>query len=285
MTETSQMMRFLSLGAGVQSSRLLLEAARGERAPYDYALMADTQDEPDEVYAWYAWLVEEVARSPVPIPMKVVTAGKLSDAALKIRVSKKTGNRYIKTLIPAYVAKPNGERALMGRRCTADYKVRILTKWQRKLAAVPRGCKNKMVEVTIGISLDEYIRQKPNDKPWAVNVHPLVDEGITRLDCEQWLWKHYQRVAPKSACRQCPFHGDDYWARMKAMQPEEFAKSVKFDYDLRAAARMQTGTARLQGDVFLHSSLQPLDQVEFSSVPERFQLDLFNNECEGLCGV
>lgn len=279
------MKRFLSLGAGVQSSRLLLEAARGEREPFDYALMADTQDEPEEVYEWYRWLKDEVARSPVQIPMMVVTAGKLSTEALKLRTSRKTGNRYLRSLIPAWVAKPNGDRALMGRRCTSEYKIRVLTKWQRRLAEVPRACKTPMVHVTIGISLDEALRQKPNKEPWAVNDHPLVRERITRLDCEQWLWRHYERRAPKSACRQCPFHGDDYWSRMKAFQPQEFAIAVKFDYDLRAAARLQTGTARLVGDVYLHSSCQPLDKVEFSSVPERFQLDMFANECEGLCGV
>lgn len=279
------MMRFLSLGVGVQSSRLLLEAARGERAPFDAALFADTQREPQEVYDWYAWLQDEVARSPVPIPIYTCTKGDLGIEALKLRTSKKTGNVYLRTLIPAYVAKPNGDRALMGRRCTTDYKVRVLTQMQRRLAKIPRGCKDVMVEVTIGISLDEFMRVKPNKEAWAVNAHPLVDEGITRTDCEQWLWRHYERRAPKSACRECPFHGDDYWARMKAIHPQEFAIAVKFDHDLRMQARQQTGSAKLAGDVFLHSSLQPLDQIQFSSVPERFQLDLFNNECEGLCGV
>ena len=43
--------------------------------------------------------------------------------------------------------------------------------------------------------------------------------------------------------------------------------------------------ARLAGDVFVHSSLKPLDQVKFSDVPEKLQVNLFGNECEGLCGV
>jgi hypothetical protein len=275
----------LSLGAGVQSSRLLLESARGERPRFDAAIMADTQREPREVYEWYDWLTEEVARSPVPIPMYVVSAGDLGDAALRVRVSKKTGNTYVKTLLPAYVAKPNGKTALMGRRCTTDYKVRVLEKMQRRLAKVPRGCKTPIVEVTIGISIDEWIRVKPAKAQWAKNAHPLVDERISRRDCETWLWKKYGKIAPKSACIFCPFHGDEYWKNLQNKHPEDFASAVKFDQDLRSVARLQTGTAKLVGDVFLHSSLQPLDEIVFGGVPDHLQVDMFESECEGLCGV
>ena len=66
---------------------------------------------------------------------------------------------------------------------------------------------------------------------------------------------------------------------------EEFARAVEFDRALREIARQATGTARLAGDVFVHSSLKPLDQVKFSDVPEKLQVNLFGNECEGLCGV
>jgi hypothetical protein len=35
----------------------------------------------------------------------------------------------------------------------------------------------------------------------------------------------------------------------------------------------------------MHHSLQPLDQVDLSTWAERGQPDLFNMECEGMCGV
>ena len=43
--------RYLSLGAGVQSSTALLLAARGDIAPFDAAIFADTGWEPAAVYA------------------------------------------------------------------------------------------------------------------------------------------------------------------------------------------------------------------------------------------
>lgn len=279
------MFRFLSLGAGVQSSYLLLRAARGEAPPFDAVVMADTQNEPPQVYDWHKWLTEEVARSPIPMPMHVVTAGDLMAESLRLRVSRRTGNVYIRSLIPAYVAKPNGKKALMGRRCTAEFKVRILRAAQRRLAKVPRNCKTPMVEVTIGISLDEYIRVKPSTDPWSVNVHPLVDAGVTRQMCDDWIFETYGRRAPKSACEACPFHSDTHWAIMKREDPQQWQRCVAYDRNLRETARLQTGTARLVGDVFIHSSLRPLDEVEFADVPEREQVKLFGNECTGLCGV
>lgn len=36
---------------------------------------------------------------------------------------------------------------------------------------------------------------------------------------------------------------------------------------------------------FLHRSCKPLSEVDFSTEEERGQLDMFNNECEGMCGV
>ena len=34
---------------------------------------------------------------------------------------------------------------------------------------------------------------------------------------------------------------------------------------------------------FIHKSATPIDEVEFDPYAE--QLNLFNNECEGMCGV
>lgn len=51
--------RILSLGAGVQSSVLLLMSARGELPPLDAAVFADTRWEPRAVYEHLDWLEEE----------------------------------------------------------------------------------------------------------------------------------------------------------------------------------------------------------------------------------
>ena len=52
-------LRVLSLGAGVQSSTLFFKVLRGEIAPVDIAIFADTGNEPKEVYEWLKYLKKE----------------------------------------------------------------------------------------------------------------------------------------------------------------------------------------------------------------------------------
>ena len=277
---TSEPIHLISLGAGVQSSTMALMAAKGEIGPMPAAaIFADTQAEPASVYKWLDWL-----EGQLPFPVYRVTHGNLTDDQLKLRVSGKTGNTYMKTMIPAYVAKPDG-KGLMGRKCTADYKVKVILKKAKQLGQVPRACKEIKVIQWIGISMDEAHRMKPSRERWAKNIWPLIDKEMTRNDCLSWMLRNGYPEPPRSACIYCPFHSDHEWKRLRDNEEEEWQKAVEFDRNLRAAARLQTGTARFRGDVFLHSSCLPLDEVELGAVPDKHQLSLFGNECEGLCGV
>lgn len=66
------MLRVLSLGAGVQSSTLLLMSELGELPRLDAAIFADTGAEPSYVYAWLEWLMAQVT-----IPVYRVATGTL----------------------------------------------------------------------------------------------------------------------------------------------------------------------------------------------------------------
>jgi hypothetical protein len=48
---------------------------------------------------------------------------------------------------------------------------------------------------------------------------------------------------------------------------------------------VRTGFRGIRGEVFLHHSAVPLDQADLSTDSDRGQLDLWLNECEGMCGV
>jgi 3'-phosphoadenosine 5'-phosphosulfate sulfotransferase (PAPS reductase)/FAD synthetase len=86
----------INLGAGVQSSTMALMAAHHEIEPMpDFAVFADTGDEPTEVYRWL-----EKLEKMLPFPVYRVSKGILSADSLKIH-RREDGSEYIRRLIPA----------------------------------------------------------------------------------------------------------------------------------------------------------------------------------------
>lgn len=260
---------------------MALMAAHGEISPMPTAaIFADTQGEPRKVYEWLDWLQPQL-----PFPVYRVTQGNLAEESIRLRTSKKTGNVYMKALIPAFNVRPNGSVALFGRRCTADYKIAPIMRQARILGAVPRGCKDVRVVQWIGISTDEAHRMKPSRFSWCESRWPLIDAGMSRQDCLIWMAKRGYPSPPKSACSFCPFHSDEEWIRLRDSDPEEFARVIDLEQRIQAAASCQTGSAKTQGTPYLHRSGVPIGEVAFAQNPARAQMDLFGNECEGMCGL
>src|SRR5262249_27028991 len=77
------MIRVLSLGAGVQSTTVLLMSCKGVLPKLDAAVFADTQWEPQAVYKHLAWL--EVEAKGYGIPILRGTRGDLRADALEFR--------------------------------------------------------------------------------------------------------------------------------------------------------------------------------------------------------
>ncbi len=275
------MLNIISLGAGVQSSTMALMAAHGEITPMpDCAIFADTQAEPKSVYTWLDWLEKQL-----PFPVYRVTVGDLSINELRVRRSGKSGKLYLDSSIPAFILKPDGTKGLMGRRCTADYKIVPLQRKIRELTGIKRQGKSLVgARVWIGISTDEAHRMKPSHVDYIENTWPLIDHAVSRLGCLEWMAAHNYPEPPRSACRFCPFHSDEEWLRIKTQEPEEFIKVMEFESALQAAAKSQE---TLQGIPFLHDLAKPIGEIDFEKLyaDSHRQLSMFGNECEGMCGV
>lgn len=269
----------ISLGAGVQSSTMALMAAHGEITPMPRAsIFADTQAEPAEVYRWLDWLENQL-----PYPVHRVTQGNLMDDSVKIRISKLSGKKYMKGAIPAFVKKPSGGIGLLSRQCTADYKIRVLTRKARTLCDWHRGEKRQLIRLWIGISSDEAIRMKPSRELWIEHIWPLIDKKMTRQACLQWMKNNGYPEPPRSACVFCPFHSDAEWLRLKEQHPNEFDRAAVYEKRLQKAAMKQE---ILEGIPYLHKECVPIGEVDFSYKRGGYaQISLFGNECEGMCGV
>ena len=247
------MKRFLSLGAGVQSSTLALMIAHNEVDMVDAAIFADTGAEPDAVYKWLDWLERKL-----PFPVYRVSAGNLTDDVL----NRKDGYNPI----PAF---RNG--ALGRRQCTFQYKLRPLHAKMRELAGLEKGQKSKAPVVTsvLGISHDEVFRMKPSQFVWLQHEWPLIDKRMTRGHCLEWMQRHAYPMPPRSACVFCPFKSDKEWQHTKDSDAGGWLLAVKVDQVIADHGER------------LHRTEQPLELIQFDDG----QADLFNVECEGMCGV
>jgi hypothetical protein len=272
----SDLFRVLSLGAGVQSSTLLLMAAAGELGDIpDVAIFADTGWEPKAVYEWLDWLEDEV-RGRVPVIR--VSAGNIRDEILE------KNTRYASP--PFHLLNLKGEKGMTRRQCTKGYKIEPIEKKVRELVGLKprqRAPRHVIAERWFGISADEVMRMRVSALPWQVYRYPLVDLNMTRASCLAWMERNGYPKPPRSACLGCPFHSDEEWRHIRDNDAEGWADAVDFDRQIRLV-----GLKGLNAIPFLHASLKPLDEVDLTTAEERGQGHLFDgfaNECEGMCGV
>lgn len=273
-TDTSTIkLRVISLGAGVQSTTLALMAAHGEIGPMpDCAIFADTGWEPKAVYDHLAWLMSP---NVLPFPVHVVSSGNIRDMIVRGA----HGMRWAS--IPAFTKSASGKIGMLRRQCTKEFKLVPIRRKVRELIGIAgkRSPDHPVVEQWIGISLDEVVRMKMSFEDWQVNRFPLIELGMTRRDCLRWMEKHDYPTPPKSACIGCPFHSDDLWRDIRDNDPAGWADAVSVDHIMR------TGIRGVRNDVYLHRSGEPLDQVDLVTDADRGHIDLWPNECEGMCGV
>lgn len=256
----------LSLGAGVQSTTLYLLALHGEIAKPDFAIFADTGWESQATYDHLAWLIETFGDQ---IPILWISGGDLREDTLA------ASTRFAS--MPLHV--PPG--AMLKRQCTTGYKLRPIWSALRDYLGVPPGkrCRDQ-VEIWIGLSIDEVFRMRPATQAWQVHGWPLIDRRMSRHDCLRWLTDHGYARPPKSSCLGCPYHDNAYWRDLRDHSPAEWTETVAWEEAVR-----RQGLPSVKSPVYLHRSLQPLAEVDLSTEAEHGQLDLFGEECMGVCGV
>ncbi len=270
-------LRVLSLGAGVQSTTLALMAAHGVVGPMpDCAIFADTGWEQKAVYEHLAWLMSP---NVLPFPVHIVSAGNLRENLVQAAA----GDRWAS--VPAFTRTVRrggrADIAMIRRQCTTEYKIVPIRRKVREIAGLTRkrSPKTPVVEQWLDISTDEIVRMKPSFEGWQVNRWPIVEQRMSRQDCLTWLRRHDYPIPPKSSCVGCPFHSDAMWWQIRDTDPEAWADVVAVDHSIR------TGLRGLRGEVFLHRSAVPLGEADLSTDADRGQLDLFINECTGMCGL
>lgn len=247
-------MKIISLGWGVQSFTLAAMAALGDIEKPDAIIHADTTHERHVTYRfaekWTPWLVQNGLRvvtvTPKPSEINIGQKGWVD--------------------MPVFTLQ-SGKKGQLRRQCTGHWKIAPIRRWLQ----VNRN--RQTVEMWIGISLDEYQRMRDSDVKYIVHRYPLVDLKMTRNDCINYLRTHDLEVPARSACVFCPYQSSSDWTTLKAGDNGDFEKAVEIDKFVRQV--------RLPGELFVHPARKPLSEVDFGDK----QKSLFDQECEGICGV
>ena len=249
--------RVLSLGAGQQSSALLLMSAAGMLPKLDVAVFADTGWERQVVYDHLDRLTARAAQAGIPVER--VSVGNLRDDVLAADF----------VPMPVFARGERGQRVTFRQGCTVNWKIKPIRRRVRELAGPLAGL---TVEMWLGISFDETFRMKQSRIDYIRHVYPLVDMRWERGDCQRYLAEHGFPGTPRSSCIGCPYKSGAQWREMARDAPGEFADAVEFDAALRSRPE----------PAYLHPSLKPLP---LAVVQHGDQGDLFGEECEGYCGV
>jgi len=176
--------------------------------------------------------------------------------------------------MPHFTLGVNGERGMIKRQCTSNYKLNPIRKAVRKLAGyeprqrIPHGT----VEQWIGISADEWKRSRASGEMWRVNRYPLIEIGMTRAGCLEWIREHGYPEPPRSACIGCPYHRDEEWRWLRDNEPESFEDACQFDEAIRNCGGMR-------GQVFLHAQRIPLREVDLRTDADFGQTNFLDTLC------
>jgi hypothetical protein len=281
-------LHILNLGAGVQSTTLYLMFMRGDLKPnIDYAIFADTGEEPTPVYRHLEWL--QSLNGP---RILVRSIGKLGEDLKHGRNS--TGQRFAS--IPAYTTdEPGSPKGMIRRQCTKEYKLDVIEQTIRHEIVglkprqwFPRDEIN--VRQYLGISFDEAgraarVRLRFAEIPWATPLFPLIERQITRSMCQQRLKTFgVPHEVPRSACVFCPYRSNEEWRWLRDNDPAGFQRAVEIDVALRTPGNVVN--RNLDQQLYVHRSCRPLAEA-FLEKHESFRDQTFMGfyqECHGLCG-
>ena len=258
-------MKVISLGLGVQSTAMYLMSSLGHIERADYAIFADPGAEHPETYKLLVELLEwkDINNG---ISIYVEKKSLLKDI---LKQTNSTGQRWAS--IPAFTE----FGGMVRRQCTNEYKIQVVKKKARELLGLKKGQRMKPCEMWLGITMDEASRMKDSQMYNITYRYPLIEKGMRRSDCLKIFEDLHFDIPVKSSCVFCPYHSDQFWKKIKQENGSAWKTAIKVDKTIRDASKRG-----LTDKLFLHRTLLPLEDVQFAD-----QIDLFEEECEGFCGL
>lgn len=239
--------RAVSYGGGVQSTALLVLAARGD---IDFPLFLFANVGHDSEHPATLNYVRQVA-----MPYAVDHGIELVELQRRRRDGTPETLMGRIDRLPRSIPIPvrMGQDGAPGNRtCTLDFKIRVILRELKRRGATA----DTPATVAIGFSTDEIERVKDSRHPEETFVHPLVNLGINRNGAQNLIRDAGIPVPPRSACYFCPFHTLDEWRTLRRRTPDLFQQAVELERKVHARG-LELG----RGEFYLTRAGRPLDQV------------------------
>lgn len=224
---TTEPLRVISYGGGVQSTALLVLAAQ-KRIDFTTFLMANVGDDSEDPRT-----LDYVHNVAMPYAAQHGITIHLLDRIKRDGTVETLWGRLMREgsrSLPIPIRMDNGKPG--GRSCTADFKVGVTGKWLKQHGASA----DNPATIGIGISADEVMRANNRRvDPHERIVYPLVGIGeetglaMNRQDCIQLIARAGLPVPPKSSCFFCPFHRPSAWEDLQRERPDLFEKSCQLE--------------------------------------------------------
>jgi hypothetical protein len=272
-----------SLGVGVQSSAMYFMSSLGLLPKLDLCIFSDTGGEKTKTLEYFDFMKNwEQENTGIPI---------LKANYKNIQTDLLNPEKTTFRAIPAFVINKEGEKAMLTRQCTGEYKIQQFNKKYREFLNL--GNKNfPQSEVWLGITAEERGRMAVPKEKWKINVYPFCGYKVypdghnerfpgfikTRDGVTSWLINNNLPIPEKSSCKFCPFQGDKSWKRLKDISPEDFEDACKVDDFIR-----NSQNKGITCDCYVHHSLKPLRSINFSKIRKGFFDDLGN--CSDNCNT
>jgi len=277
--------RVISYGAGTQSTAMLLMGLTGKlHSKPDFAIFADTGGEPKEVYDYLA-LIKDYVKKEFDFDIIIVKPKTNIIEDLLNPVTSKNGNTYIKNQPPLFIKRnDDGNIYMIQRICTEKYKINPFHRYIKKRLHIKSNNpeQSKMLELWMGISMDEMQRMRVSQDWYAVLRYPLIEMEMVRNESIKYVEKFGLPTPPRSACTFCPYHHDYDWKRLKHNSPKEFKQVAKLERAMQEGTKENPG---YHGIPYFHRSCENIGEVNFGE--EQYDLfgDGFLDECDGVCGI
>lgn len=236
-----------SCGGGTQSCAIAALIVQGKLPKPDFAVIADTHRERATTWAYL-----DTVLAPALLRVGVVVH-RISKEQFAFRHDDLFSNSG-SLLIPAYT-NITGTVGKMGNFCTKFWKIEAVDNWLSRVHKVTKSMRVKW----IGFSINEAARamrmQRGEEYQKGLIRFPLIDDyPMTREQAIACVEEMGWPTPPRSNCWCCANMDDPEWIDLKENHPDEFAKAVAVDYEIRER----------DPHAFLHPSCIPLDQVDFN---------------------